>query len=51
MELLEHGHSQVLTQRQLIMIKRTVDDNLIRIESESLPAKVGDASHYDELPF
>jgi len=51
MELLEHGHSQVLTQRQLIMIKRTVDDNLIRIESESLPAKVGDPSHYDELPF
>ena len=50
MNLLEHGHSQVLTQRQLIMIKKTVDDNLIRIESESLPAKVGE-SHYDELPF
>ena len=51
MDLLEHGHSQVLTQKQLIMIKKTVDDNLLRIESESLPAIVGDPSHYEELPF
>ena len=42
MDLLEHGHSQVLTQKQLIMIKKTVDDNLIRIESDALNAMVAD---------
>ncbi len=51
MDLLEHGHSQVLTQKQLIRIKDTVIDNLIRIENESLPAKVGDSGQYDDLPF
>lgn len=50
MDLLEHGHSQVLTQKQLIRIKDTVIDNLIRIENESLPARVG-SDQYDDLPF
>ena len=44
MDLLEHGHSQVLTQKQLIMIKKTVEDNLIRIESDALNAMVADPS-------
>lgn len=51
MDLLEYGHSQVLTQKQLVMIKDTVIDNLVRIESESLPAKVGNSDQYDDFPF
>ena len=42
MDLLEHGHSQVLTQKQLIMLKKTIDDNLTRIESNALEALVAD---------
>ena len=42
MDLLEHGHSQVLTQKQLITLKKTIDDNLTRIESNALDALVAD---------
>jgi len=42
MDLLEHGHSQVLTQKQLITLKKTIDDNLTRIENDALDAMVAD---------